>query len=320
MSDTPNSVARALPGQERYIDTAHEQIAAIDSLDDSTPPTSMWQDAWGSLRKNPIFIVSAVLIVLIVIVALFPSLFTHQDPKYCVLTSSLAGPSSGHWFGFDQQGCDIFSRVVYGARASVTVGVVTTLLVMLIGGVIGSFAGYYGGWIDALLARLTDIFFAVPLVLGAIVLLNTFKTSETVWKVVFALAIFGWTQQARITRGAVLQARNSEFITASTALGASSVYNLLRHALPNALAPIIVNATVSLGTFIVTEATLSYLGIGLPPTIVSWGGDISSAQVLLRVRPEILFYPAGALALTVLSFILLGDAVREALDPTGRKQ
>ncbi|SER90095.1 oligopeptide transport system permease protein [Propionibacterium cyclohexanicum] len=316
----PSMSPTVLPGQERYVDTAHEEIAAIDSVDDSAPPTSMWRDAWQSLRKNPLFIVSAVLIVLILVVALFPDLFTHEDPKYCVLTNAQTGPGPGHWFGFDQQGCDVFARVIHGARASVTVGVVTTLIVMLLGGVIGAFAGFYGGWLDAVLARITDIFFAVPLVLGAIVLLNTFKTSETVWKVILALALFGWTQQARITRGAVLEARNSEFITASTALGASGRYNLLRHALPNALAPIIVNATVSLGTFIVAEATLSYLGIGLPPSIVSWGGDISSAQVLLRVRPQVLFFPAGALAVTVLSFILLGDAVREALDPTSRKR
>ena len=320
MPDASASATVVLPGQERFVDTEHESLEAVDSIDVTAPPTSMWQDAWQSLRRNPIFLVSGVLIVIILAISLFPGIFTQEDPTRCNLQNSTLGPSSGHWFGFDRQGCDIYARVIYGARASVSVGVVTTVLVMLLGGIFGALGGFYGGWVDAVLSRITDIFFAVPLVLGAIVFLQMFKDSEGIWKVVFALSVFGWTQQARITRSAVIEAKSAEFITASTALGASRGYNLMRHVLPNSLAPIIVNATVSLGIFIVSEATLSFLGIGLPPSIVSWGGDISDAQALLRVTPSVLFYPAGALALTVLSFILLGESVREALDPKERQR
>jgi len=155
-------------------------------------------------------------------------------------------------------------------------------------------------------------------VLAAIVVMQVFSTKRTVVTVVLVLSVFGWPQIARITRGAVMSVKNADFITAATALGASRIRNLVQHVLPNAAAPIIVTATVSLGTFIVAEATLSFLGIGLPGTVMSWGADISHAQASIRTQPSVLFYPAGALALTVLSFIMMGDAVRDALDPKAR--
>ena len=160
----------------------------------------------------------------------------------------------------------------------------------------------------------------MPLVLAAIVVMQMFKDSRTIVTVVVVLAAFGWTNIARITRGAVMSVKNEEFVTAARAVGASRTRMLLNHILPNAAAPIIVYATVALGVFIVAEATLSFLGIGLPPSVVSWGGDISNAQVSLRNQPMVLFYPAMALALTVLSFIMMGDVVRDALDPKSRKR
>jgi oligopeptide transport system permease protein len=160
----------------------------------------------------------------------------------------------------------------------------------------------------------------VPLLLGAITCMQAFP-NKTVWVVALVLAAFGWPQVARIMRGSVISVRNAEYVTAATALGASRIKNLLRHVLPNAIPPVIVIATVSLGAFIGSEATLSFLGIGLnPATTVSWGGDINQAQNALRSNPEVLLYPAVALSLTVLSFIMLGDAVREALDPKSRKR
>ena len=201
-----------------------------------------------------------------------------------------------------------------------SVGVFTTILVTLIGTVIGTLAGYFGGWVDAVNSRLTDIFFAVPLVLAAIVFMQLFKDSRTVWMVILVLAAFGWTSIARIARGAVLSGKNEEYVTAARATGASTWRIITSHILPNAMAPIIVYATVALGTFIVAEATLSFMGVGLPPSVVSWGGDISRAQAALRTQPMVLFYPAIALGLTVLSFILMGDVVRDALDPKARKR
>ena len=311
--------ADPLPGQERYVAPLDETpLQDVDTVDETNPPTSMWADAWKTLRRNPLFIVSAVLVVLVVIVALFPQLFTKLDPRDCDLTYSLEGASPGHPFGFNNQGCDVYARVIYGARTSVAIGLYTTILVTILGGLIGSVAGFFGGWVDAVLSRLTDIFFAVPLLLGAIVLLQMFRTSSSIWKVILTLTLFGWVSMARIVRGAVMESKNLEFNTASLALGSTPGRNLFRHILPNSLAPAIVMATMSLGSYIVAEATLSFLGIGLPSSVVSWGGDISTAQQYLRTNPSVLFYPSAALAITVLAFIMLGDAVQDALDPKAR--
>lgn len=314
------NIARTRAGQGHYVSEIDETgLGAVDAVADGSAPSSMWGEAWKNLRKRPIFWIAASIIAVALAIALFPELFTSQDPRYCELSHSLGAPTEGHVFGYDRQGCDIYSRVIYGARASVAVGVFTTVFVVLIGGVIGMIAGYFGGWFDALLSRITDIFFAIPLLLAAIVFMQMFKENRNIWMVITVLSIFGWTQIARITRGAVMSAKNEEFVTAARATGASKARILLSHILPNSMAPIIVYATVALGTFIVSEASLSFMGIGLPPTVVSWGADISAAQASLRTNPMVLFYPALALALTVLSFIMMGDAVRDALDPKARK-
>lgn len=319
MPETTGPVAR--DAQDHFFASLDDVVLAeVDVVDESAAPASLWQDAWKNLRRRPLFWVSAVLIVVAVVVAAFPSLFTSVEPRTCDLTNSLGAPAPGHPFGFDKQGCDIFARTIFGARASVSVGVLTTILVTLLGATIGAIAGYFGGWFDALLSRVTDIFFAIPLVLAAIVVMQVFQSNRGIFTVVAVLALFGWPQIARITRGAVMSVKNADFVTAAKALGSSRWSTLLRHALPNSLAPIIVTATVSLGTFIVAEATLSFLGLGLPSTVVSWGADISSASRSLRDSPSILFYPSGALALTVLGFIMMGDAVRDALDPKARQR
>ncbi|WEV53512.1 ABC transporter permease [Bifidobacterium sp. ESL0704] len=323
MSDKTTNMTMAdshvLPGQERYVAPPDAvKLQEVDSVDESAPATSMWADAWRTLRKNPLFIVSAILILCVIFVALFPGVFTHQNPNFCQLDHSLEKGSAGHPFGYDTQGCDVFTRTVYGTRTSLSVGILTTLLVMVVGSLIGALAGFFGGWIDAVLSRFTDIFMAIPLLLGAIVVLQMFRTSGSVWKIVLVLTLFGWTQTARISRGAVMETKNLEFNTASTALGSTPWRNLMRHILPNSMASIIVVTTTSLGTYIVSEATLSFLGIGLPTTTVSWGGDISNAQTILRTDPSVLFYPSAALAITVLAFIMMGDAVKDALDPKSR--
>jgi oligopeptide transport system permease protein len=279
--------------------------------------SGFWGETWHKLHRRPKFVIAAVLILLILAVALFPALFTHADPGYADPSQSLRSPSAAHWFGTDLQGHDIYTRTIYGARASVTVGLGATLLVFVVGGALGALAGFYGGWIDAVVSRLTDVFFGLPLLLAAIVLMQVLH-HRTVWTVIAILALFGWPQVARIARGAVLEVRGSDYVLAAKALGMSRFQILLRHALPNALGPVIAVATIALGLFIVTEATLSYLGVGLPPSVVSWGGDINLAQTRLRAGSPILFYPAGALAMTVLAFMMMGDALRDALDPASR--
>lgn len=298
-------------------------LLATDSLKVDQAPLSLWADAWRKLRRRPLFIISAVMIALIIIVALFPGLFTQVAPNdNCQLANSDGGPASGHPLGFTFQGCDVYSRIIHGTQASLTVGVFSVLFVLIIGVTLGALAGFYGGWIDAVIARLGDIFFALPLILGALVVsqLPFMRENRGVWTVVMVLVVLAWPQMARITRGAVIEVRNADFVTAARSLGVSRIGSLVRHVLPNALAPIIVLATMELGVFIVAEATLSFIGIGLPGSIMSWGNDIAAAKSSVRTNPAILLYPAMALSVTVLSFIMLGDALRDALDPKSRQR
>ncbi|WP_411732334.1 ABC transporter permease [Paeniglutamicibacter sp.] len=307
---------------EHYVAPLEETpLQSVDKVDETATPLSMWAQAWRSLRTQPLFIISALLIILVIVVSAFPGLFTHTNPQTCSLGFARQGPSAGHPLGFTFQGCDIYARIIYGAQASVLVGLFTTIAVVIFGGILGALAGYYGGWLDAILARLADIFFALPLILGAIIIMQlpAFRDNRSIWTVIITLAIFGWPQMARITRGAVIEAKSSDYVMASRSLGLSKFLTLVKHVVPNSLAPVIVIATISLGIYIVAEATLSFLGIGLPPSIMSWGNDISDAKISLRNDPQILMWPALALSVTVLSFIMLGDAVRDALDPKSRK-
>lgn len=316
----PEHTTAARRGQERFVAEVDEQgLGAVDAVADESAPSSMWGEAWKQLRRRPIFWASALLITTALLLAAVPGLFTSTDPAFCQLSKSFAAPEPGHPFGFNQQGCDIYARTVHGARASVIVGILTTVIVVALGASIGALAGFFGGIFDSILSRLTDIFFAVPFVLAAIVVMQMFKGRSSIMTVVLVLALFGWPQVARITRGAVMGVKNEDYVTAARSLGSGRMAILLRHVMPNAAAPVIVTATVQLGVFIVSEATLSFLGIGLPATVVSWGADIASAQTALRDHISVLLYPAGALALTVLGFIMMGDAVRDALDPKARK-
>ncbi len=277
-------------------------------------PRSLWSDAWRDLRRNPVFIISSLIILFLVIISIWPSLIAAQDPLNCDLGKAQEGSQPGHPFGFDGQGCDVYTRTVYGARTSVTVGVCATVGVSILGGILGGLAGFFGGWWDSFLSRITDIFFGIPVVLGGLVFLSV-VTSSTVWPVIGFIVLLGWPQIARIARGSVITAKQNDYVQAARALGASNSRMMLRHIAPNAVAPVIVVATIALGTYISLEATLSFLGVGLKPPAVSWGIDISAASQYIRNAPHMLLWPAGALAITVLAFIMLGDAVRDALDP-----
>jgi oligopeptide transport system permease protein len=277
-------------------------------------PRSLWSDAWRDLRRNPVFIISGLIILFLVVISIWPSLIADQDPLNCDLAKAQEGSQAGHPFGYDGQGCDVYTRTVYGARTSVAVGVLSTFGVSLLGGVLGGLAGFFGGKWDAVLSRVTDVFFGIPVVLGGLVFLSV-VASSTVWPVIGFIILLGWPQIARIARGSVITAKQNDYVQAARALGASNSRMMLRHITPNAIAPVIVVATIALGTFISLEATLSYLGVGLKPPAVSWGIDISAASQYVRNAPHMLLWPAGALAVTVLAFIMLGDAVRDALDP-----
>ncbi|RPF20227.1 ABC transporter permease [Myceligenerans xiligouense] len=308
------------PGQDRYVAPPDAvSVGVVDAIAVDEAPSSMWHDAWRQMRRRPMFWVALTIILAAIVVALFPGVFATQGPRTCSLSESLLPPSGEHFFGTTKDGCDIYSRVIHGARPSVTVGVLATTFVVLLGGAVGAIAGYFGGWLDTILSRITDIFFAIPFFLAALVILSLLP-NRNAFAVALVLASFGWTSIARITRGSVLSVKNNEFVTAAKALGMSRIGILVKHALPNAAAPIIVYATVALGTFVVAEATLTFLGIGLPPSTVSWGGDLSLGRMIIRQAPEVLIYPAVALGTTVLGFIMMGDVVRDALDPKARKR
>jgi peptide/nickel transport system permease protein/oligopeptide transport system permease protein len=249
--------------------------------------------------------------------AVVPRLFTSINPRACDLSQSLEPPSSAHWFGTNLQGCDVYARTVYGARASIAVGICSTLLAGTIALLIGLGGGFYGGWLDAVLSRLLDIVLGIPLLLAAIVFGRSVgaTTDLGIWPVVLVLGVLGWTTAARVIRSSVITAKQQDYVQAARMLGASNGRIMLRHILPNALAPMIVVLTIALGSFIATEATLSFLGAGLKPPTISWGIEISDAQARFQDAPWALLFPAGFLATTVLAFIMLGDAVREAFDP-----
>jgi oligopeptide transport system permease protein len=285
---------------------------------------SLGSDAWRHLRKNPLFWVSGTLILLFVVMAAVPQLFTQTDPSEAILQQARERPNADAWFGRDIQGYDIYARTIYGARASILVGTLTTLATVLIGVTVGIVAGYYGGLFDTVVSRVTDIFLAIPLLLGGILFMASFPNDENsayfvvVGKVVLALAVLGWPTLARLMRSSVLQVKPNDYVQAAKALGASPWRIIRSHILPNAMAPVIVVATINLGVYIALEATLSFLGIGLTPPAISWGVSISDALVALRTTPHILLFPSLFLSLTVLAFIMLGDAVRDAFDPKTR--
>ncbi|MFD0266960.1 ABC transporter permease [Streptomyces sp. NPDC127106] len=277
---------------------------------------SLWSDALSDLRRNPVFLIGGFLVVCMLIISAFPQWFTDGSPfasDACKLQDSLKTPSADHWFGFDIQGCDVYTRTVWAARNSVIVGIVTTSLVVIVGGGLGLLAGWTGGILDSFLSRFTEIFFAIPLLLGGMLIMSALPGNA--WSVSLVLAILGWPQIFRIMRSSVLQNKNNDYVVAARALGAGTLRITLRHILPNAIAPVIVVGAISLGVYISAEAALSYLGIGVQPPEISWGLMVSDASVRWLQAPHVLLFPAGALSITVLAFIMVGDAVRDALDP-----
>jgi oligopeptide transport system permease protein len=312
---------------QQHRDLLHDEVEAgtttvlgspsVDVTDERQ--NSLWSDAWKALKRNPLFWIGSVLAVFFILMALFPSLFARgADPRDCDLINSKGTPSAGHWFGFDQQGCDYLAQVVYGARSSLIIGVLAVAVVLVLGVFVGAVAGFYGGWIDGLLSRLADIFYAIPLILGALVLLRSAFTDRGSVEVAVALAAFGWMTAMRLVRSQVIAVKSSDYVAAARAMGASNRRILTRHILPNAVAPVLVYATITIGVLIAAEATLTFLGVGLQRPAISWGLQIDNGQSLLRTAPHLVLFPSAILTLTVMAFIMLGDALRDALDPRQR--
>lgn len=299
------------------VDDRADEIASAAAAGD-IEQVSLWRDAWKGLLRNPFFLVGALLFVVFAVMALAPQVFTSVDPRACSLDRSGDGPRAGAPFGYDVQGCDYYSNVVHGARISLAIGFLAVLGTLAIGVVVGALAGYYGGWLDSLLARITDIFYGLPLILGAIILLSVLP-ERGVLEVSLALIAFGWMTAMRLVRSNVIGVKEADYVQAARALGARTGRILTKHILPNAVAPVLVYSTIAVGTIIASEATLTFLGVGLQLPEISWGLQINAAQNRLRDAPHLILFPSLFLSLTVLSFILMGDALRDALDPKLRR-
>ncbi|HYN80075.1 MAG TPA: ABC transporter permease [Gemmatimonadaceae bacterium] len=254
-------------------------------------------------------------VVIMTLAAIAAPLITTQDPLHIDLSQLLQRPSAEHWLGTDVQGRDIWSRLVYGARVSLTVGLISQGIALLLGVTLGLLAGYYAGWVDEVIMRLADVTLAFPTLLLLIAMVAAFQPSMAV---VFAtIGVVGWAGMARLVRGQVLVVRQLEYVQAIRALGARDWRIMLGHVLPNVIAPVVIAATLGVAGAIMAEAALSFLGLGVPPPAPSWGSMIADGRDLdqLRRAPWTSVFPGMAIGAAVLGFNLLGDALRDALDP-----
>jgi len=312
--------------EERMVDAVasaeviphHEQ-----SHHDVGPQRTLGGDAWYRLRKNKLALVSLVWIAVVAFAALTADLWVPQNfgsptaiDSVKAMEDALQPPSLEHPMGTDDLGRDIFARVIYGARVSLAVGVLAVGVSALIGLLLGAFSGFYGGFLDAGIMRVADIFLAFPYILFAILLLAIIPPSwkTTIWPVVFTIGFLGWTSIARVFRSSILSVKENDYVDAGRALGASDGRLMLRHITPNAVAPIVVYATMSIGGAILTEAALSFLGLGVQPPTPTWGRMIEEGRSFITTQPLLVIWPGIAILTTVLAFTLLGDGVRDALD------
>jgi peptide/nickel transport system permease protein len=280
---------------------------------------SLRADAWRRLKKNRLAMAGLIWIIFMIIIAATADLWVPHffgDPISIDTTKvsqqSLLPPSAAHPFGTDKLGRDILSRTVYGARVSLMVGVVAVGISVIVGLLLGAVAAYWGGWWDSVIMRTADVFFAFPYVLFAITLIAVLGPG--VQNVFIAIGILGWPSIARVFRSSILSVKENEYVDAARSMGGSSRRIVFRHITPNSIAPIIVLATMSIGGAILTEAALSFLGMGVRPPSPSWGGMLSEARSYLFTAPWLMLYPGLAILTTVLGFVLLGDGLRDALD------
>jgi peptide/nickel transport system permease protein len=268
----------------------------------------------GAVRRQPLAAVGLALLAVFVVCAVFAPWLAPQDPARLDLTGRLMGPSGAHWFGTDELGRDILSRTLYGARISLVVAVSVVGLSLGVGLVAGGLAGFYGGWTDTVVnIYVTNAFLALPGILLAIAFVAFMGPG--LGNVIIALAISGWVGYARLVRAQVMAVKEREFVEAARALGASDARVMVRHVLPNILQPLIVQAAIGMAGAVLAEATLSFLGLGVPPPQASWGSMLNDARSHLFDSPHLVFFPAMAVMLCVLSFNFIGDALRDYLDP-----
>lgn len=276
-----------------------------------------WTLAIRRFRRHRVAMVSGAVVVALGAFAIAAPWIAPYSYEEIDLMNRLAGPSFAHWLGTDELGHDVLTRVLYAGRVSIAVGLAAALVTAVLGLAVGGIAGYRGGWFDSGLMRFTDLMLSVP-VLPILIILAKY-IGGTVWGIIAVLAAFGWMGTARLVRGEMLKLRRMEYTDAARALGASDGRILLRHLVPNSLAPVIVAATLTVGEAILGEAALSFLGVGIQPPIPSWGNMLQNAQDFIWTTPRLAVYPGALIFLTVLCFNFVGDGLRDALDPRQRR-
>ena len=292
-----------------------KSTAALNEI--KRPATTYWKDAWRRLRSNPVAMVSMGILALIVILAIvipFVSPYAYDQQDYTAINQ---GPSAQHWFGTDSLGRDIFVRCWAGARVSLLIALVATCINVIIGVLYGGISGYFGGRVDMIMMRGVEIIYTIPDLLWVIMLMVVMGSGLNT--IIIAIAITGWGSMARLVRGQVLQLKQSEYVMASKTLGAGFGRIIFKHLIPNCMGPIIIDLTFSIPSAIFTEASLSYLGMGIPVPLASWGTLANDGANMLLLYPYQLFFPALLISLTMLGFNLLGDGLRDALDPRLRR-
>ncbi|ULO06670.1 ABC transporter permease [Paenibacillus sp. 19GGS1-52] len=285
-----------------------------------TPPnvpaekvSSPWRDAWKAFRKNKTAMVGLYIIVFFVLIAIFAPLIAPYGFKEQVLVNRLKPPSSAHWFGTDDLGRDLFTRIMYGARISLWVGFFSVIASIFVGTILGILAGFYGKWIDMLISRLFDILLAFPSILLAIAIVAILGPS--LQNALYAIAIVNIPTYGRLVRAKVLSLKSEEYITAARAIGMTNTRILVTHILPNSLTPIIVQGTLGIATAIIEAAALGFLGLGAQPPDPEWGKMLSDSRQFIQKAPWTVIFPGLSIMLTVLGFNLMGDGLRDVLDP-----
>jgi ABC-type dipeptide/oligopeptide/nickel transport system permease subunit len=319
VSDPADIAAAAQPhtgglGDPQVIAGAHHNaLAGAAGLPIAAPPgMSLRRDAWRRFRRNKLAMLGLAIVVLLIVVAVAAPLVARQDPL--TISGQLRQPPSvEHWFGTDAVGRDLFARVVHGARVSLTVGILSSLIATIIGVLVGAVAGFYGRWIDAFLMRATDVLLAFPYFIMAVAIITVVGRGQGT--VIVVLGLTGWLGIARVLRSSFIQLKEMEFIEASRAVGVSNLRIMVRHLLPNAIQPVIVYATLSVGTAVLAEAALSFVGAGITEPTPSWGLMVNQGRKFVTSAPHLLFFPGGAIFIMVLSFLFIGDGLRDALDP-----
>lgn len=272
---------------------------------------------WPRLRRNRLAMTGALIVVLLLLVSLFAPLLAPYNPTEIHAWQVLSPPSWSHWFGTDELGRDVFSRVLFGARISLKVGFVAIGIAVLLGSAVGLVAGFYGGWVDTLLMRFVDIMLCFPaffLILAIITFLE-----PSIWYIMAVIGLTGWMGVARLVRAEVLAIREMDYILAARCIGCSDVRIILRHILPNAMSPVLVAATLGVAGAILTESALSFLGIGVQPPTPSWGNILTSGKDYIEFAWWLSLFPGLAILVTVLAYNLLGEGIRDALDPRTNK-